>query len=236
MLELHAFHPIVIFGETDPSFYGAITFAELCEEVYYVQGSPSAHSDLGKLNLVNSFSVQIFSSAFLSKSYESLKNQTEHSNLVSTGADTDLLFLYLHIAHFLPEEVFFSVELNNSYNLSVLNLKVSQHIMRTKDEQRIEKINSDPAKNTNAPSSLEKVKKNAKRPTHFVKRNSYADDDIMEMHKIATRESNVHGHIQDNFWDFGRHVMSLNIYASGRAFVANGFDTLTVQCFYSTIF
>ena len=29
--------------------------------------------------------------------------------------------------------------------------------------------------------------------------------------------------------------MSLNIYASGRAFVANGYDTLTVQCFYSTI-
>lgn len=135
LLDLHAFHPVVIFGEKPPGVYGVSRNEDLCNDVYYVRGSPSAHSDLKRLNLRNSFSVQIFAASFISKAHD-MKNPEETAKFrPSNAADTELLFLYLHIAHSLPDVVFFSIELCNSYNLTVLNLKVTQHISKLQSHE-----------------------------------------------------------------------------------------------------
>ena len=63
-----------------------------------------------------------------------------------------------------------------------------------------------------------------KRPTHFVRRNTY-DDAITEEHRQNAGVSSYgyrQKEISNNFWDFRKQPMSLNIYASGRAFVAGG--------------
>ena len=45
----------------------------------------------------------------------------------------------------------------------------------------------------------------------------------------------MNGDTEESIWNFSRLPKSLPIYASGKAFIADSFDSLLVQCFYRPI-
>jgi len=196
LISAQSSHKIVIFAPEHPDAKNDLKYQEDYKDVLFVKGNPINVEEYKKLNIKNAFSIIIFSSYFVNhveKSTDSDKN----------SADADLLFLYIHLVKSLPEKVFFSVELSNSYNLAVLNLKVTKLLKKFKMEKENSSI---PTKN------------------HFIVRNTLRKPESSKKHKNKIKNT-----VSNDFWEFSHQPEALPIYASGKAFVASAFDSLIGQ-------
>ena len=197
LISAQSSHKIVIFAPEHPDTKSDLKFQEDFKDVLFVKGDPKNIEEYKKLNIKNAFSIIIFSSYFVNHvSTDGDKN----------SADADLLFLYIHLVKSLPEKVFFSIELSNSYNLAVLNLKVTKLLKKLKSEKENSSI---PTKN------------------HFIVRNTLRESESTKKQKNVKR--NI---VSNDFWEFSLQPEALPIYASGKAFVASAFDSLIGQVMF----
>ena len=198
LISAQSSHKIVIFAPEHPDAKNDLKYQEDYKDVLFVKGDPTNVEEYKKLNIKNAFSIIIFSSYFVNhveKSTDSDKN----------SADADLLFLYIHLVKSLPEKVFFSVELSNSYNLAVLNLKVTKLLKKRKTNME---------------------KENSSIPTYnpFIVRNTLRESESSKKYRNIKKKT-----FENDFWEFSRQPEALPIYASGKAFVASAFDSLIGQ-------
>jgi len=191
-------HKIVIFAPEHPSKHNKMKSQEDYKDVLFVKGDPKNIEEYKKLNIKNAFSIIIFSSYFV--------NHVEKSTVGDkNSADADLLFLYTYMTKSLPEKVFFSIELSNSYNLAVLNLKVTKLLKKRKTNME---------------------KENSSIPTYnpFIVRNTLRESESSKKYRNIKKKT-----FENDFWEFSRQPEALPIYASGKAFVASAFDSLIGQ-------
>ena len=196
LISAQSSHKIVIFAPEHPSKHNKMKSQEDYKDVLFVKGDPKNIEEYKKLNIKNAFSIIIFSSYFVNhveKSTDGDKN----------SADADLLFLYTYMTKSLPEKVFFSIELSNSYNLAVLNLKITKLLKKRKTK-----------------------KENSSIPTYnpFIVRNTLRESESTKKQRNIKRKA-----ANNEFWEFSRQPEALPIYASGKAFVASAFDSLIGQ-------
>ena len=107
-----AYRPILIIGPEKPRAWDNIVIQY--NDVFFLPG-----------NLLRS---KVFAKAHIEKSFAVILLKTRSENSSDENIDSQTLFSYLKLEQYIPRNVFFSVELSNPSNMSVLNATLMRRV------------------------------------------------------------------------------------------------------------
>ena len=133
----------------------------------------------------------------------------------------------------LPPRTFLSAQVENAYNISLLNVKASEHYIRYHHTSYTQMRSSLLRNNTRG------VGKILDDPP-FAYRNEVSPEEevyIMESYSNIDRLDNSSKKVNQaqklqNYWDIRSTEVSLPIHAAGKVYTHSAFEALTIQCFY----
>ncbi len=104
------YHPILIISDNEPSKWDYIR--NKYNDIYFMTGQITKMDTFSKLNIDEAFSLILLASR-----NDVMEIDDEHIN-------ASTLFTYLKLESHIPKDVFFTVELNSSSNMAVLNATI----------------------------------------------------------------------------------------------------------------
>lgn len=215
-----AYHSILIISDTEPQQWEFII--ENYQHVYYMKGTMINSADFNRTNIREAFSVVL------------LANRDSVTKVEEENLDADTLFAYLKLEKYIPRNVFFTVELTCSSNIAVLNSTM---------------LGKSARKNSSSSSTLDKA-----HPSHIhengkITKGTFASQKKLNYAQSITKRLNHDSRSKDfedkslnggslaeeAYWTASDTHHTLPVFASGRAFVPNSFDSLLCQSFFSDI-
>ena len=228
------YHPIVILGGEFPSNLDQIFHR--FNDIYFIRGYPTKTSTFKKMNIESAFSMVLFS--FVS---EVTVNSIDVSRSPDSP-DADALFMYLKLQQHIPSHVFFFVELQSVSNVSVLNSTLTRRLR--------ELAGHAPSLPSELASGITKrgvgLQSSALLPPLLASLSSkyFSTNDVSksarcgDVRPAASSRSDKFIENKDTeriFWDAMDSHHILPVFAAGRVYVPETFETLMVQSFYNSV-
>lgn len=221
------YHPILIVAKEPPANWSAI--CNRFNDIYLLIGFPTKSTTFKNLNTKDAFSMVLFT-------LNDPRGKEDTSNLTTnhSSPDADALFMYLKLQQYVPDNVFFFVELRTASNVSVLNATMMRRLREDIGQP---------------PSLLNACKHQdvspSPPPLFSTSSKYFAATDIKggmpnsksKSHAKPSRKENILENKKSErlFWDAMDTHHVLPAFASGKVYVPETFETLLVQSFYNSL-
>lgn len=227
------YHSIVIVDMEAPKNWSAI--CDRYNDVYFLNGFLTKTSTFKKLNIDQAFSVVLFTfnDPRMKGSY---KTSASHHT-----PDADALFMYLKLQPYIPEHVFFFVELKTSSNISVLNATMMRRLREQTLRKESSNLSTEPRISHHSANTIPGLIPPllSSLSSKYFRANDLVDTlPIKTAGSIKTsRKVNI---LEEKksvrmFWDAMDTHHVLPVFASGKVYVPETFETLLVQSFYNSM-